>query len=144
MSKNSGQNAEAELLLTLGLLVRRLRAASLAQTQELSSTQMAVIARLAKDGPATISDLARAESVKPQSMGTVIAVLEQMGIVERNPHPTDGRQVLIALSAKGTAMRENVRDTKRAWLEQAIAKIDKKDREVLFAAGEIIKRLVEL
>ena len=144
MSKNSGQNAEAELLLTLGLLVRRLRAASLTQTQELSSTQMAVIARLAKDGPATISDLARAESVKPQSMGTVIAVLEQMGIVERNPHPTDGRQVLIALSAKGTAMRENVRDTKRAWLEQAVAKIDKKDREVLFAAGEIIKRLVEL
>ena len=144
MSKNSGQNAEAELLLTLGLLVRRLRAASLTQTQELSSTQMAVIARLAKDGPATISDLARAESVKSQSMGTVIAVLEQMGIVERNAHPTDGRQVLIALSAKGTAMRENVRDTKRAWLEQAVAKIDKKDREVLFAAGEIIKRLVEL
>ena len=144
MSKNSGRNAEAELLLTLGLLVRRLRAASLAQTQELSSTQMAVIARLAKEGPATISDLARAESVKPQSMGTVIAALEQMRILERNPHPTDGRQVLIALSAKGTAMRENVRDTKRAWLEQAVAKIDKKDREVLFAAGEIIKRLVEL
>lgn len=144
MSEHSGQNAEAELLLTLGLLVRRLRAASLAQTQELSSTQMAVIARLAKEGPATISDLARAESVKPQSMGTVIATLEQMGIVERNPHPTDGRQVLIALSAKGTAMRESVRDTKRAWLEQAVAKIGKKDREVLFAAGEIIKRLVEL
>lgn len=144
MSKNSGQNAEAELLLTLGLLVRRLRAASLAQTQELSSTQMAVIARLAKDGPATISDLARAESVKPQSMGTVIAALEQMRIVVRNPHPTDGRQVLIALSAKGTAMREDVRDTKRAWLEQAVAKLDKKDKGVLFASSEIIKRLVEL
>ena len=144
MSKSSGQNAEAELLLTLGLLVRRLRAASLAQTQELSSTQMAVIARLAKNGPATISDLARAESVKPQSMGTVIAALEQMRIVERTPHLTDGRQILIALSAKGTAMRENVRDTKRAWLEQAVAKLDKKDKVVLFAAGKIIKRLVEL
>ena len=144
MSKNSGQNAEAELLLTLGLLVRRLRAASLAQTQELSSTQMAVVARLANEGPATISDLARAESVKPQSMGTAIAALEQTGIVKRKPHPSDGRQVLIALSVKGKAMRENVRDTKRAWLEQAIAKIDKKDREVLFAAGKVIKRLVEL
>ena len=106
--------------------------------------QIAVIARLAKEGPATISDLARAESVKPQSMGAVIATLQQKGIVERNPHPTDGRQVLIALSAEGTAMREGVRDTKRAWLEQAIAKLDEKDRTVLFAAGKIIKRLVEL
>ena len=144
MSKNSSQGAEAELLLTLGLLVRRLRAVSLTQTQELSSTQMAVIARLAKDGPATISDLARAESVKPQSMGTVVGALEQTGIVERNPDPTDGRQVLISLSAKGTAMRESVRDTKRAWLEQAVATLDRKDKEILFAAGEIIKRLVEL
>ncbi len=144
MSKNRGQNAEAELLLTLGLLVRRLRAASLAQTKELSSTQMAVVARLAKEGPATISDLARAESVKPQSMGTIIATLEQRGMIERNPHPTDGRQVLITLSAKGAAMREHVRDTKRAWLEHAISKLDRKDREALFAAGRIIKQLVEL
>ncbi len=144
MSKNSDHNAQAELLLSLGLLVRRLRAASLSQTRELSSTQMAVIARLAKDGPATISDLARAESVKPQSMGTAIAALEKMGIVARNPHPSDGRQVLIALSAKGKAVRENARDTKRAWLEQAMAKIGREDRQILYAAGEIIKRLVEI
>ena len=144
MPNTSRQNAEAELLLTLGLLVRRLRATSLSQTQELSLTQMAVIARLAKNGPATTADLARAESVKPQSMGAAVGALEQMGIIERMRDPSDGRQVFIELTSKGKAMRESVRDAKRTWLEQGIAKLDKKEKGTLFAAGEIIKRLVEM
>lgn len=144
MPNDKHQNAESELLLTLGLLVRKLRAASLSQTQELSSTQLAVIARLARDGPATTADLARAESVKPQSMGTAVSALEQMGLIQRKRDPSDGRQVFIALTAKGKNMRESVRDTRRTWLEQAIAKLDKKEKEILFAAGDIIKRLVEM
>ena len=76
-----------------GLLMRRVRAA--AASHELSLTEAAVMARLAKEGPATTADLARAESMKPQSMGATIAALEEMGLVERKPHPTDGRQVNI-------------------------------------------------
>ena len=102
------------------------------------------MARLANDGPATTADLARAESMKPQSMGATIAALEDMGMVERKPHPTDGRQVNIELTAKGEAMRKSAKDAKRTWLAQAIAQLDERERETLFAAGEIIKRLVEL
>jgi DNA-binding MarR family transcriptional regulator len=102
------------------------------------------MSRLAKDGPATTADLARAESMKPQSMGATIAALEDMGMVERKPHPTDGRQVNIELTAKGEAMRKSAKDAKRTWLAQAIAQLDERERETLFAAGEIIKRLVEL
>jgi DNA-binding MarR family transcriptional regulator len=102
------------------------------------------MARLAKHGPATTADLARAESMKPQSMGATIAALEDMGMVERKPHPTDGRQVNIELTAKGEAMRKSAKDAKRTWLAQAIAQLDERERETLFAAGEIIKRLVEL
>jgi DNA-binding MarR family transcriptional regulator len=126
----------------IGLLVRRVRAA--AASHELSLTEAAVMARLAKDGPATIADLARAGSVKPQSMGATIAALEEMGMVERKPHPTDGRQVNIELTAKGAAVRKSARDAKRTWLAQAIAQLDKQEQATLFAAGEIIKRLVEL
>jgi|SRR5580700_9361115 DNA-binding MarR family transcriptional regulator len=125
----------------MGLLVRRVRAAA---SHELSLTEAAVMARLARNGPATTADLARAEGMKPQSMGTTIAALEEMGIVERTPHPTDGRQVNIELTAKGAAMRKTARDLKQTWLAQAIAQLDKQDQETLFAAGEIIKRLVEL
>ncbi len=101
------------------------------------------MARLANHGPATTADLARAEGMKPQSMGTTVAALEEMGMVERKPHPTDGRQVNIELSAKGAAVRNSAKDAKRTWLAQAIARLDEQDRETLFKAGEIIRRLAE-
>jgi DNA-binding MarR family transcriptional regulator len=126
----------------IGLLVRRVRAAS--ASHELSLTESAVMTRLAKEGPATTADLARAEGMKPQSMGATVAALETLGLVERKPHPTDGRQMNIELTAKGAAVRKSARDAKRTWVAQAIAKLDEQERETLFAAGEIIKRLVEL
>ena len=126
---------------SMGLLIRRVRAA--AASHELSLTEAAVLRRLENDGPATTADLARAESMKPQSMGTSIAALEERGFVERKPHPTDGRQVNIVLTAKGAAVRKSMRDAKRTWLAHAIAELDERERETLFKAGEIIKRLAE-
>jgi len=125
----------------VGLLMRRVRAA--AASHELSLTESAVMKRLATDGPATTADLARAEGMKPQSMGTTVAALEEMGMVERRPHPTDGRQVHIELTSKGAAVRKSTRDAKRTWLAQAIAQLDEQERETLFRAGEIIRRLAE-
>ncbi|MGD0435972.1 MAG: MarR family transcriptional regulator, partial [Bryobacteraceae bacterium] len=130
-----------DFIQAVGLLVRRVRAA--AASHELSLTEAAVMTRLAKDGPATIADLARAESMKPQSMGTTIAALEEMGMVERTPHPTDGRQVNIELTARGAAVRKSTREAKRTWLAQAVAGLDEQEQRTLFEAGEIIKRLVE-
>ena len=131
----------ADFVHAVGLLIRRVRAAAAAH--ELSWSETAVIGRLAKEGPATTADLARTEAVRPQSMGATIAALEERGLVERKPHPTDGRQVNIVLTAKGAAVRKSMKDAKLTWLAQAIACLDDNDRETLFAAGEIIKRLVE-
>jgi DNA-binding MarR family transcriptional regulator len=133
--------AVTDLIQAIGLLVRRVRAA--AASHDLSLTESAVMARLSRDGPATTADLARAEGMKPQSMGTTIAALEEIGMVERRPHPTDGRQVNIELTAKGAAVRKSAKDAKRTWLAQAIAQLDEQERETLFKAGEIIRRLVE-
>ena len=141
MQRKTFENAINDLTHSIGLLVRRVRAA--AATHELSLTESAVMARLAREGPATTADLARAERMKPQSMGTTIAALEEMGMVERKLHPTDGRQVNIELTAKGAAVRNSTKDAKRTWLAQAIAQLDEKERETLFAAAEIIKRMVE-
>jgi DNA-binding MarR family transcriptional regulator len=126
---------------SIGLLVRRVRAA--ARSHELSLTEASVMGRLAKHGPATTADLARAEGMKPQSMGTTIAALEEMGMVERKPHPTDGRQVNIGLTAKGAAVRKSAKDAKHTWLIHAISQLVESERETLFKAGEIIKRLAE-
>ena len=141
MQRKTLEIAINDLTHTIGLLVRRVRAA--AASHELSLTEVAVMGRLAREGPATTADLARAERMKPQSMGTTVAALEEMGMVARKPHPTDGRQVNIELSAKGAAVRKNVVDAKHTWLAQAIGQLDEEERETLFKAGEIIKRLVE-
>ena len=141
MSRKTFDNAVIDLMQAIGLLVRRVRAAS--GSHELSWTESVVMARLARDGPATTADLARGEGMKPQSMGTTIAALEEMGIVERKPHPSDGRQVNIQLTTKGAAMRKSSKDAKLTWLAQVIAQLDERERETLFKAGEIIKRLAE-
>jgi DNA-binding MarR family transcriptional regulator len=141
MAKRNMETEVGDLTQAIGLLVRRVRAA--AASHELSLTESAVMARLAKDGPATTAELARAESMRPQSMGTMIAALEERGLVERRPHPTDGRQVNIELTAKGAEVRKSGREAKRTWLAQAIAQLDEEERETLFVAGEIIRRLAE-
>lgn len=130
-----------DLLQAVGQLVRRVRAAG--ASHELSLTESAVLGRLSREGPATVADLARAESMKPQSMGSTVAALEQAGLVERSPHPTDGRQILIKLTGKGTALRTSVTTAKHAWLTQAVTQLQPAEREVLFQAARIIRGLAQ-
>jgi DNA-binding MarR family transcriptional regulator len=131
----------SELTQAIGLLVRRVRAATAAQ--ELSWGESAVLGRLARGGPATTAELARAEAVKPQSMGTTIAALAAKGLVQRRPHPTDGRRIHIQLTAQGAATRQRIKDAKHTWLAKVVSELDPRDQETLFAAGEILKRLAE-
>ncbi|HUB80690.1 MAG TPA: MarR family transcriptional regulator [Bryobacteraceae bacterium] len=141
MPRKNLEAAVIDFTQSLGLLVRRVRAA--AASHELSLTESAVLSRLERHGAATTAELARSESVKPQSMGATVAALEERGLVERKPHPTDGRQMNVELTARGAAVRKSARDAKRTWLAQAISQLGEEDRETLFRAGEIMKRLVE-
>jgi len=142
MARKTLENSILDFTQAIGLLVRRVRAA--AATHDLSLTESSVLARLAKDGPATTAELARAEGMRPQSMGTTIAALEERELVERAPHPTDGRQMHIRLTNKGLAVRKSTKEAKQMWLSQAISKLDKQEQETLLSAGEIIKRLAEM
>jgi DNA-binding MarR family transcriptional regulator len=140
-SRISRETAAADLSLAIGQLVRRLR--SEANPGELTLSQLATLARLDKAGWMTTADLARAERVKPQSMGTTLFDLEQAGLVQRRPHPSDGRQVLFALTAEGIEARRKRTIAKRAWLLDAMAKLDAAEQQTLVAAAALIKRLAE-
>ena len=141
MPTSTFEQSVLDLMQAIGLLVRRTRNESYAG--ELSMTEAVVMSRLANDGPATTAALARAERMKPQSMGTTITSLEEMGIVKRTPHATDGRQMLIALTQKGVQLRNKNREAKQMWLSQAIAELDGEERDTLFKAAGIIKGLAE-
>lgn len=130
-----------EFARTLGRVIRHMRAA--AAGHELSLTESAVLARLGRDGPATTAELARAEGMRPQSMSAAVAALEERGLVERKPHPSDGRQMNIAITERGAAVRSSAKDLKRAWLAQATAGLEEAERQTLARAGDILKRLLE-
>ena len=143
IAQKSSEVAVEDFAMALGLLVRRIRADTAPEMQEFSWTQQAVLRRLEKDGPATAADLARAERVKPQSMGTALGLLEKMGLVERKAHPTDGRQINIKLTARGITLRRNAKEATYAWLSRAIAELDRQEQITVFKAGELFKRMAE-
>jgi DNA-binding MarR family transcriptional regulator len=137
----SAEAVAIELSLAIGLLLRRLRAES--NPDELTWSQTVALSRLEGAGSMTTADLARAEAVKPQSMGATLAELEREGLVERQPHPTDGRQVLFALTAAGIEARRKRSAAKQAWLLAAMARLEPGEQEMLMSAAALIKRLGE-
>jgi DNA-binding MarR family transcriptional regulator len=137
MLAKANEAVAEELLVALGQLVRRE-----AKSGELSWTQAAIMARL-DAGRMTKADLARAESMKPQSMGASLTQLEDEGIVRRRAHPTDGRQILHELTAAGIDGRYKSRLAKREWLLLAITRLEKNDQQRLFATIDVIKCVAE-
>lgn len=133
--------AVTELSLAIGQLLRRLRAES--NPDGLTWSQTSALARLQAAGPTTTADLARAEGVKPQSMGATLAELERDGLVARQPHPTDGRQVLFALTAEGIEARRKRSAAKQKWLVAALEELSPEDRALLYSSIGLIRRLSE-
>ncbi|MBZ4319570.1 MarR family winged helix-turn-helix transcriptional regulator [Streptomyces huiliensis] len=125
-----------------GRLARRLRAAG--DRTDLTLSQSAVLSRLDRHGPATTVELARAEHVRPQSMGTTLAGLEEAGLIERSPHPSDRRQVLISLAPEGLRRLREARGVREGWIAQALAeRFDERERAVVTEAIGLLERLTE-
>jgi DNA-binding MarR family transcriptional regulator len=111
---------------------------------DLTLSQLAVLRRLDSDGPTTVTNLARAEGMRPQSMGANIAALEAAGLVSGAPDPNDGRQTILSLTA---ACREKVKVVRMAydvWLIEALQRtLSPTEQHELARAIELLKRLVE-
>jgi DNA-binding MarR family transcriptional regulator len=135
----SPEASAAELMQAVGVLLRRVRRET--GSEGLSWSQAAVIGRLDRSGAMTTADLARAEMIKPQSMGTLLAELEKEGLVHRQPHPTDGRQILFSLTDAGIEARRQRQVAKLTWLTGAIEQFDADERRTLADAITLLKRL---
>jgi len=134
-------DAASELPLAISQLRRRL--ASVAAPTELNLSQLGTLARLARQGAMSAAQLARAESMRPQSMGAILGSLERSGLVGRQPHPTDRRQVAFSLTAAGQEAIRQRSSAKRDWLLAAIARLEPGEQSSLVDAIRVIKRLAE-
>jgi DNA-binding MarR family transcriptional regulator len=111
---------------------------------DLTPSQASVLLRLEKDGSATVSNLARAESMRPQSMSAIVAPLQESGLVTGVPDPSDGRQTLMSLTPKCLKWLQESRAARQDWLSTIISqKLSVHEQEKLQEGLELLKRLVE-
>jgi DNA-binding MarR family transcriptional regulator len=131
-----------ELADLFGTLKRKLRAQ--ASAGDLTPSQVAVLSRLDRAGPTTVSGLARLEGVRPQSMGATVASLEEMGLVKGAPDPDDGRQTILSLTTKCETMIRTGRAARHEWLLRAInSKLTPQEQAQLKAALGLLNRIVD-
>lgn len=131
-----------ELRVAVGKLVRRAR--EHAHAGDFTSAQKSVLVHLDRDGPATVSDLARAESVKPQSMRITVASLEALGVVRGKADPSDGRKTLIDLTPAFKRRLHASRAAKEDWLVRAFqALLSAREQAQLAATVKLLQRLAD-
>jgi DNA-binding MarR family transcriptional regulator len=110
-------------------------------SDDLSANQLAVLGTLWRQGALTIGDLAAAEKVQPPSMTRTVTCLCEKGLVRRDPHPTDGRLVVVSLTDTAEGVIEESRRRKDAWLSQRLAELTPSERQTLRDAAPLLERL---
>ncbi len=135
---------DAGLASQLRLSVMRLRrrlANERHPDNELSLNAMAVLGSLYRHGELTVGELAAHERVQPPSMTRTVTCLEELGMVVRRRHDTDGRQVVVALTDAGRETLLADRRRRDAWLARRLRELTPHERAVLREAAPILERL---
>ena len=138
----TAEEVAAALRVAAGNLYRRLKQSPIEGEATLAETS--TLGRLARNGPATSSDLARADHISPQSMGVTVAALEERGLVERSRDPLDGRRVVLSITEAGQQVVDDKRGARTAMIAAAL-RDGFTDTELgqLLAAAPLIQRLAE-
>jgi DNA-binding MarR family transcriptional regulator len=131
------------LRISVSRLARRLRAERLAKGLEpgLSDTQLAALAALERHTAMSPGELAENEKVQPPSMTRVITALEERGLVMRQAHATDRRQVVLTVTDHGRSVVQQSRRLREAWLAQRLRELSPQERQALRAAAPILEKL---
>lgn len=131
-----------ELRVVVGKLKRRLR--DQMHMGDLTWAQTSALRRLERDGPATVTVLARDEGMRPQSMGANVAALEAAGLISGAPDPQDGRQVIWSLTPACLEMMQASRAARQDWLMRAIqTHLSSAEQTALAEAVDLLKRLAQ-
>lgn len=137
--KITGAQLAAALRDSITRLNRRLRQAR--PIGDLTITQLSALTSLELNGALTPRELADIERVQPPTLTKIVAKLEERGLIQRTPHPTDGRQVILAATESGRAVIVEHRRARDEWLARQLAALTPDERETLGKAAEILGRI---
>ncbi|QLL06709.1 MarR family transcriptional regulator [Mycobacterium vicinigordonae] len=138
---DSDARLAADLSLAVMRLSRQLRFRN--PSSPVSLSQLSALTTLANEGAMTPGALAIRERVRPPSMTRVIASLADEGLVDRAPHPVDGRQVLVSVSEAGAELVRAARRARQEWLADRLSTLDDEQREILRKAADLMSTLVD-
>ncbi|OLL28979.1 MarR family transcriptional regulator [Burkholderia sp. SRS-W-2-2016] len=132
-----------DLRVLAGKLRRRLREES--HVGDFTPSQVQVLNLLEREGPATVTALARSLGMRPQSMGETLAVLKAAGLVSGAPDPNDGRQTVLSLTPTFRKKVKASRAAREDWLYRTIqTRFTPTEQHQLATGVDLLKRLVDL
>jgi DNA-binding MarR family transcriptional regulator len=138
-TKTDPAQVASDLRVVVGQVTRGLHAEN-----RLPLSQATVLRRLDRCGPRSVSDLAVAERMRPQSVAQTVADLEADGCVTRHPDPADGRRSLVELTEVGLARLQADSTARDGWLARTIAEnLSPADQETLSSAVNILRELAD-
>jgi DNA-binding MarR family transcriptional regulator len=137
----SALRAARDVRVVVGRLRRRFKQTY--DTEELTPSQISVLSRLDKDGQATASALATAEGIRSQSVATILAALDERGLITRRPDPDDGRRQLVSVSDAGHEFLDDKRRAGEEWLARALQeRLTESERHAVIEAMALLDRVV--
>ncbi|GAA3560644.1 helix-turn-helix domain-containing protein [Nonomuraea rosea] len=104
-----------DLRQVIGELVRAVRAAD-----TMPSGEAAILGHLDRGGPRTTADLAHLRGVTHQSAAKSVKELLGNDWVRAEPHPRDGRKLLLHITDHGRTRLQQERAQRATWLNTAI------------------------
>ena len=135
----SAARAASDIRTVFGRLRRRLR--EVAGLGDLTPSQTSVLSRLERGVPASASDLATLERVRPQSMAATLAAIQEHGLIQRQPDPADRRVHQLSLTPAGDKLRLSVQAAIRRNEEQLLAHLPDSDRAAFLRSLQVLDEL---
>ncbi len=121
------EGLDADFPAVVSRLYRRLRAEK--ASDQISDSQLSVLALLVKAGPHTLRELSDHEHVTPPSMNQTVNALADSGYVTRTGDPDDGRKVILVATAGGAALVAETRHRRHAWLNAQLHGLSAGERQ---------------
>jgi DNA-binding MarR family transcriptional regulator len=113
----------------------------LPSVERLSFTTLSVLHTLAHTGPRRLCELTATEQVTQSAITQLVTRLERDGLVERRLDPTDGRAVLVNLTASGAKIVEERHADRTRRLDELMAGLGAQDRADIASALPALARV---
>jgi DNA-binding MarR family transcriptional regulator len=105
---------------------------------------LSVLHTLDRTGPMRLTELLPTEQLKQPALTSLVAKLEQDGLLQRRPDPSDGRASLISLTSAGQEIVRSRHAHRVAKLTALVDQLTPEERAVLAGSVDVLHRLTEL